>query len=66
MQQSPHLADEALAEHRAAKTRPLDPASYDSSKPSRDKAGSPLDVEGFSLDLTADEIVAFVHEGRCQ
>jgi antitoxin Phd len=26
--------------------------------------GSPLDVEGIALDLTADEIVSFVHEGR--
>ncbi len=28
------------------------------------RSGSPLDVEGIGLDLTADEIVAFVHEGR--
>ena len=26
--------------------------------------GSPLDVEGIDLDLTTDEIVAFVREGR--
>jgi hypothetical protein len=26
--------------------------------------GSPLDVEGLNLDLTTDEIVAFVREGR--
>jgi hypothetical protein len=26
--------------------------------------GSPLDVEGLDLDLTTDEIVAFVREGR--
>lgn len=26
--------------------------------------GSPLDVEGIDTDLTADEIVAFVREGR--
>jgi prevent-host-death family protein len=26
--------------------------------------GSPLDVEGIDLDVTTDEIVAFVHEGR--
>lgn len=26
--------------------------------------GSPLDVEGVDLDLTTDEIVAFVREGR--
>jgi len=28
--------------------------------------GSPLDVEGLDLDLTTDEIVAFVREGRRQ
>jgi hypothetical protein len=27
-------------------------------------SASPLDVEGVSLDISADEIVAFVHEGR--
>jgi hypothetical protein len=27
-------------------------------------SGSPLDVEGLDLDLTTDEIVAFVREGR--
>ena len=27
-------------------------------------SGSPLDVEGINLDLTTDEIVAFVREGR--
>jgi len=27
-------------------------------------ARSPLDVQGVNLDLTSDEIVAFVHEGR--
>ena len=27
-------------------------------------SGSPLDVEGIDLDLTTDEIVAFVREGR--
>ncbi len=26
--------------------------------------GSPLDIEGIDLDLTRDEIVEFVHEGR--
>jgi PAS domain-containing protein len=26
--------------------------------------GSPLDVEGITLDVTAEEIVAFVREGR--
>lgn len=26
--------------------------------------GSPLDVEGIDLDVTTDEIVAFVREGR--
>ena len=26
--------------------------------------GSPLDVEGVDLDLTAEEIVEFIHEGR--
>lgn len=26
--------------------------------------GSPLDVEGIDLDLTTDEIVSFVREGR--
>ena len=26
--------------------------------------GSPLDVEGVDLDLTTEEIVEFVHEGR--
>jgi antitoxin Phd len=26
--------------------------------------GSPLDVEGVDLGLTAEEIVAFIHEGR--
>ncbi len=29
-------------------------------------SGSPLDVEGITLDVTADEIVAFVNEGRRQ
>ena len=28
------------------------------------KTGSPLDVEGVDLDLTAEEIVRFVQEGR--
>jgi hypothetical protein len=28
------------------------------------RAGSPLDVTGVDLDLTTDEIVAFVREGR--
>lgn len=28
------------------------------------KTGSPLDVEGIDLDLTAEEIVCFVREGR--
>lgn len=28
------------------------------------KTGSPLDVEGIDLDLTAEEIVRFVQEGR--
>ena len=28
--------------------------------------GSPLDVEGLDLDLTTDEIVEFVREGRRQ
>ena len=28
------------------------------------RKGSPLDVEGVDLDLTADEIVDFIHEGR--
>lgn len=28
------------------------------------RKGSPLDVEGIDLDLTADEIVDFIHEGR--
>ena len=28
------------------------------------QTGSPLDVEGVDLNITADEIVAFVHEGR--
>ncbi len=32
-------------------------------KPEKTK-GSPLDVEGIDLNLTRDEIVAFVHEGR--
>lgn len=27
-------------------------------------SGSPLDVEGLDLDVTTDEIVAFVREGR--
>lgn len=27
-------------------------------------AGSPLDVEGLDLDVTTDEIAAFVREGR--
>lgn len=27
-------------------------------------SGSPLDVEGVDIDLTRDEIVEFVHEGR--
>ena len=26
--------------------------------------GSPLDVEGVDLDLTSEEIVEFIHEGR--
>ena len=26
--------------------------------------GSPLDVEGIDLDLTKEEIVEFIHEGR--
>lgn len=26
--------------------------------------GSPLDIEGVDLDLTKDEIVEFIHEGR--
>jgi hypothetical protein len=30
------------------------------------RAGSPLDIEGVDLNLTADEIVAFVREGRRQ
>ena len=29
-----------------------------------DPQGSPLDVVGIDLNLTKDEIVAFVHEGR--
>ena len=29
-----------------------------------DEKKSPLDVAGVSLDLTADEIVDFIHEGR--
>ena len=28
------------------------------------KADSPLDVKGLDLDLTADEIVEFIHESR--
>lgn len=28
------------------------------------KQGSPLDVEGVDSDLTAEEIVQFIHEGR--
>ena len=28
------------------------------------KADSPLDVKGLELDLTADEIVEFIHESR--
>lgn len=28
------------------------------------RRGSPLDVDGIDLNLTDDEIVAFVHEGR--
>ncbi len=28
------------------------------------RRGSPLDVPGINLDVTADEIVALVHEGR--
>jgi hypothetical protein len=28
------------------------------------KQSSPLDVEGVSLDITADEIVGFIKEGR--
>ncbi len=27
-------------------------------------SGSPLDIKGVDLDLTAEEIVSFVHEGR--
>jgi PAS domain-containing protein len=27
-------------------------------------SGSPLDVEGVDIDLTRDEIVEFIHEGR--
>ncbi|MCB9431662.1 MAG: type II toxin-antitoxin system Phd/YefM family antitoxin [Ardenticatenaceae bacterium] len=27
-------------------------------------SGSPLDVEGIDLQLTREEIVAFIHEGR--
>lgn len=30
------------------------------------RAGSPLDVKGVDLNLTADEIVGFVREGRRQ
>lgn len=31
------------------------------------RKGSPLDVEGVDTDLTAEEIVQFIHEGRpCQ
>lgn len=28
------------------------------------RAGSPLDVDGINLNLSADDIVALVHEGR--
>lgn len=28
------------------------------------RKGSPLDVEGISLDLKRDEIIEFLHEGR--
>lgn len=28
------------------------------------RRGSPLDVEGIDIDLTDEEIVAFVHQGR--
>lgn len=28
------------------------------------KTSSPLDVEGIDLDITSDEIVQFIHEGR--
>jgi hypothetical protein len=28
------------------------------------RAGSPLDVEGIDLDITKDEIVQFIQEGR--
>ena len=28
------------------------------------RSGSPLDVEGVDLNVTADEIVAFIREGR--
>ena len=27
-------------------------------------SGSPLDIQGLDLDLTADEIVSFIREGR--
>jgi prevent-host-death family protein len=30
----------------------------------KESAGSSLDVEGIDLDLTRDEIVEFIHEGR--
>jgi hypothetical protein len=30
------------------------------------KQESPLDVEGVDIDLTAEEIVQFIHEGRPQ
>ncbi len=33
-------------------------------KDARQNSGSPLDVEGIDLGLTAEEIVAFVQEGR--
>ena len=28
------------------------------------RKGSPLDVEGIDLDLTKEEIIQFIHEGR--
>jgi len=28
------------------------------------REGSPLDVEGIDLDLTKEEIIQFIHEGR--
>lgn len=33
-------------------------------RPEIPATASPLDVRGINLDLTSDEIVAFVHEGR--